>query len=103
MIGAALTTGLLWIALAVTGLGRRLARWVPRPALLGVVMGLGFSFMLGGIRMMATSPWIAGLLLALTLVLLGRPRVPAMLLLLAIGVLIAVTGQPGLMHELSAA
>ena len=102
VVGAALTTGLLWIALAVTGLGRRLARWVPRSALLGVVMGLGFSFMLEGIRMMATSPWIAGLLLALTLVLLGRPRVPAMLVLLGIGVLIALAGQPGLVHELSA-
>ena len=101
VIGAALTTGLLWLVLAVTGLGRRAARWVPRSALLGVVMGLGFSFMLEGIRMMATSPWVAGLLLALTLVLLGRPRVPAMLVLLGIGVLIAVIGQPSLMHELS--
>ncbi len=101
VIGAALTTGLLWIALAVTGLGRQAARWVPRSALLGVVMGLGFSFMLEGIRMMSSSPWVAGLLLALTLVLLGRPRVPAMLVLLGIGVLIAVIGQPSLMHELS--
>lgn len=32
-----------------------MAKWVPRPALLGVVMGLGFSFMLEGIRMMAGS------------------------------------------------
>jgi len=102
VIGAALTTGLLWIVLAVTGLGRQAARWVPRAALLGVVMGLGFSFMLGGIRMMSTSPWVAGLLLALTLVLLGRPRVPAMLLLLAIGVAIALIGQPDLIHELGA-
>ena len=101
VIGAALTTGLLWIVLAVTGLGRQAARWVPRSALLGVVMGLGFSFMLEGIRMMSSSPWVAGLLLALTLVLLGRPRVPAMLMLLAVGVLIAVIGQPDLLHELS--
>ncbi|MHB8667130.1 MAG: putative sulfate/molybdate transporter [Burkholderiales bacterium] len=102
VIGAALTTGLLWIVLAVTGLGRQAARWVPRPALLGVVMGLGFSFMLGGIRMMSTSPWVAAALLASTLLLLGRPRVPAMLLLLGIGVLIALTGQPGLIHDLGA-
>jgi len=102
VIGAALTTGLLWIFLAVTGLGRRATRWVPRSALLGVVMGLGFSFMLGGIRMMSGSPWVAGLLLALTLLMLGRPRVPAMLLLLAIGVAIALIGQPGLVHDLRA-
>jgi MFS superfamily sulfate permease-like transporter len=65
-------------------------------------MGLGFSFMLEGIRMMSSSPWVAGLLLALTLVLLGRPRVPAMLVLLGIGASIALVEQPGLMRELSA-
>ncbi|MBE0622950.1 MAG: sulfate transporter [Burkholderiales bacterium] len=101
VVGAGLTTGLLWIVLAVTGVGRRAARWVPRSALLGVVMGLGFSFMLAGIRMMSASPWIAGLLLALTLVLLGRPRVPAMLVLLAIGAAIALIEQPGLVRDLS--
>jgi len=102
VVGAALTTGLLWIVLAVTGLAGRLANWVPRPALLGVVMGLGFSFMLEGIRMMSSSAWVAGLLLALTLVLLSRPRVPAMLVLLGIGVAMALMEQPDLIRELSA-
>lgn len=102
VVGAALTTGLLWIVLAVSGLGRRAASWVPRSALLGVVMGLGFSFMLEGIRMMSASPWVAGLLLALTLVLLGRPRVPAMLALLAIGVAMALISEPDLIGELGA-
>ncbi len=102
VVGATLTTGLLWIGLAVTGLGRRAASWVPRSALLGVVMGLGFSFMLEGIRMMSASSWVAGLLLAVTLVMLGRPRVPAMLVLLAIGVAMALMNQPDLMRELGA-
>src|SRR5450830_702242 len=57
VIGAALTTGLVWIVLAFTGPARRAANWVPRPALLGIIMGLGFSFMLEGIRMMSSSPW----------------------------------------------
>ncbi|MFA5914238.1 MAG: putative sulfate/molybdate transporter [Burkholderiales bacterium] len=102
VVGATLSTGLLWLVLALTGLGRRIARWVPRPALLGVVMGLGFSFMLEGIRMMSASPWVAGLLLALTLLLLGRPRVPAMLVLLGIGVVLALVEQPDLVRELGA-
>jgi MFS superfamily sulfate permease-like transporter len=102
VVGAGLMTGLMWIFLGITGLGRRAAKWVPRPALLGVVMGLGFSFMLEGIRMMSSSPWVAGLLLALTLVLLGRPRVPAMLVLLGIGASIALVEQPDLMRELGA-
>ena len=102
VIGAGLTTGLLWIVLALTGLGRRAANWGPRSALLGVIMGLGFSFMLQGIRMMSASPWMAGALLALTLVLLGRPRVPAMLVLLAIGASMALIEQPDLLRDLGA-
>ena len=102
VVGAALTTGLMWIALAATGFGRRAAAWVPRPALMGVVMGLGFSFMLEGIRMMSARPWISAPLLALTLLLLGRPRVPAMLVLLAIGVALALINEPGLLQQLGA-
>jgi MFS superfamily sulfate permease-like transporter len=102
VVGAAVMTGLMWMLLALTGLAGRLANWVPRPALLGVVMGLGFSFMIEGIRMMSASPWVGGLSLALTLVLLSRPRMPAMLVLLAIGVVIALIDQPDLMRELGA-
>lgn len=101
VIGASLTTGLLWLFLAATGLARRASQWVPRPALLGVVMGLGYSFMLEGLRMMSGAAWTAGALLALTLFLLSRPRVPAMLVLLAIGVGLACAEQPALLHELA--
>jgi len=102
VVGASLTTGLLWILLATTGLARRAAPWVPRPALLGVVMGLGFAFMLEGIRMMSASPWIAGMLLALALALLSRPRVPAMLVLLVVGIAIVFYRQPDLLGGLGA-
>ena len=101
VIGATLSTGLLWLLLAATGLAKRLSSWIPRPALLGVVMGLGFSFMLEGIRMMSATSWIGGALLALTLLLLSRPRVPAMLVLLVIGGAIACYEQPALIGELA--
>lgn len=100
VVGAALTTGMLWMLLAATGLARRAATWVPRAALLGVVMGLGFTFMLEGIRMMSGSPWVAGALLALAFVLLSRERVPAMLVLLMVGVAIALVEQPDLVAGL---
>ena len=102
VMAAGVVTGLIWLLLGATGLARRLARWVPKPALLGVVMGLGFSFMLEGIRLMAQNPWIGAALLALTLFLLARPRFPAMVLLLAIGVAIALYEQPNLAGELAA-
>lgn len=102
VMGAGVVTGVLWLLLAVTGLARRLTRWVPRPAMLGVVMGLGFSFMLEGIRMMSQAPWLGAALLVLTLVLLARSRIPAMLILLVIGAALAVYEQPTLMSELAA-
>jgi MFS superfamily sulfate permease-like transporter len=52
--------------------------------------------------MMSGSAWVAALLLALTLALLGRPRVPAMLVLLAIGVAMALINEPDLMRQLGA-
>lgn len=102
VVGAGLVTGLIWILLGATGLAHRLVRWVPRPALLGVVMGLGFSFMMEGIRMMAKSPWVGAALLALTLIMLARSRFPAMVALLAAGAVIALIDQPALATELAA-
>ncbi len=100
--GAGLVTGVIWLLLGMTGLARRLAELVPRPALLGVTLGLGFGFMLEGIRMMATSPWLGGALLVATLLLLSRPLFPAMLGLMTAGVLIALVEQPTLWSELAA-
>ncbi len=100
--GATLATGVIWLALAATGLAKRFAQWTPRPALLGVVMGLGFSFMLEGIRMMAQHWAIAAGLLALTLALMARSRVPAMVLLLLAGAVVAVVQQPTLAQEIAA-
>ncbi|MEW6514236.1 MAG: putative sulfate/molybdate transporter [Pseudomonadota bacterium] len=101
VMGAGVVTGVLWLVLAVTGMARRLTRWVPRPAMLGVVMGLGFSFMLEGIRMMSQTPWLGAALLVLTLILLARSRIPAMFILLLIGVALAVVEQPALLTELA--
>lgn len=47
VVGAALTTGMLWIVLAATGLARRAAAWVPRPALPGVVILAGIQLAIG--------------------------------------------------------
>lgn len=101
VVGAGLVTGLVWLVLGLTGMAKRAADLIPRPALLGVILGLGFSFMLEGIRMMAGSPWISGTLLAMTLLMLSRSRFPAMLVLLAMGFLVALIEQPGLAKELT--
>ncbi|HEY0876922.1 MAG TPA: putative sulfate/molybdate transporter [Zeimonas sp.] len=87
VVAAGLFTGLVWIALGITGLAERFSEWIPREALLGVVMGLGFGFMLEGLRTMTAQPWAAALTLAIALVLLSRPAVPTMLVLLGGGAL----------------
>ena len=102
VVGAALMTGVIWLLLASTGLAKRLSHHVPKSALLGVVMGLGFSFMGEGVRKMILAPYEALALFVLTLLMLNRPRVPSMLILLALGVGIAVVRNPQLMTELQA-
>lgn len=99
--GAGLATALIWLALGVTGLASRLANWFPKPPLAGVILGLGFSFMLQGLRMMTHSWLLSAGLLALTLVLLARSRVPAMLVLLAVGVGVTLVQQPSLANDLA--
>ncbi len=99
--GAGVATGLIWLALAASGLAKRLAQWIPKPALLGVVMGLGFSFMLEGIRMMAQGWAVSAVLLALTFILLARSRFPAMVVLLLAGAAAALVEQPALADSLA--
>lgn len=99
--GAGVATGLIWLALAASGLAKRLALWIPKPALLGIVMGLGFSFMLEGIRMMAQGWAVSAVLLALTFILLARSRFPAMVVLLLAGAAVALVEQPALADSLA--
>jgi predicted benzoate:H+ symporter BenE len=101
VVGSGVVSSTIWLVLGTTGLAKRIASWVPRSALMGVVMGLGFSFMLEGIRMMSHQWIVSGVLLALTLALLARSRIPAMAVLLAVGASYAVIEQPSLTGELS--
>ena len=99
--GAGLATGIFWLLLGATGMARRLAGLIPKPVLIGIVMGLGFSFMREGISMMAGNWMLAAALLAVTLLLLARSKIPAMLVLLVIGMAAAVFEQPALADSLA--
>lgn len=101
VVGAGVVTGLIWLFLGVSGLGRRVARLIPAPALLGVILGLGISFMLEGVRMMAQEWVFSGSLFLVTLLLLGRARVLSMGLLLSVGAGYALVTQPELFADLS--
>jgi MFS superfamily sulfate permease-like transporter len=100
--GAALATGIIWLLLGLTGTAKWFARIMSRPIMVGIVLGLGLSFMLSGARLMATGWWLSAAVLFLTLLLLRNKTIPAMFLLLAAGVLVALIRDPGLLTALGA-
>ena len=100
---ASLITGLLWLLLGVTGAARRLSAWVPRYLAIGIVLGLGFGFMLEGIRSMSSGWLVASVALLGTLLLLTNRAVPAMFLLLLFGVACGAVQRPELLQALVAA
>jgi MFS superfamily sulfate permease-like transporter len=87
---ATLATGLIWLVLGLTGAATTTARLVPRTVVVGIVLGLGISFMLQGIKLMQGGWLIAALGLLGTLLLLTNKSIPAMFLLLLFGVLCGV-------------
>ena len=94
-------TGLLWLAIGASGLAQRLSRVVPRPVTIGIILGLGFAFMLEGVKMMSSGWVVAGIGLAVALLLLSNRVVPAMLVLLVFGAAAELLTHPGLASELA--
>ena len=101
IVAASLVSGALWLVLGLSGTASRLARMIPRVAVLGVMLGLGLSFMLQGLRMMG-SDWLAAVAaLALAVVLRNSRLFPAMLVLLAGGLAYGVMREPALWERAS--
>ena len=99
--GAGIVTGVIWFLLGITGTAKKVADLVSRPVAVGIVLGLGFSFMLEGIKMMAQGWLLGGATLLGTLLLLSNRAVPVMFLLLVVGAFAAVAQNPALFDELA--
>jgi len=99
---ASLVTGAIWLLLGLTGTAQKVAKLISRPVIVGIILGLGFGFMLNGVKMMADNWWISGIALGGTLALLGNRRVPAMFLLLVFGGLCGIVADPSLARQLAA-
>lgn len=95
-----LFTGVLWLAMGLTGAVSWIAKITSRPIVQGLVLGLGLGFILEGVKLMEADLLLAVVAMVLTFVLLSRERVPAMLLLLGFGILVAIAREPTLLHEL---
>jgi len=101
LFASGLTTGLFWLLAGATGAIRPISKLATKPVVRGIMLGLGISFMVDGINRMRTAPVLAGIALVVTYLLLTNPRIPAMFMLLIIGVVSAVIVDPQLMSELA--
>ncbi len=99
--GAGIVTGVIWLLLGVTGATKKAADLVSRPVAVGIIMGLGFGFMLEGIRMMSQGWLLGGAALLGTMLLLTNRAVPVMFLLLIAGGFAAMVQDPALLSNLS--
>jgi len=97
-----LFTGVLWLVMGLTGAVTWIARITRRPVVQGLILGLGLGFLLEGIKLAQGELLLATVIVALTFVLLSHERIPAMLVLLVLGVGGALIREPGLLGELGA-
>jgi predicted benzoate:H+ symporter BenE len=97
---AGLVTGAIWLLLGLSGAATRIARLVPRFVVIGIVLGLGFSFMLEGIKLMSADWPIAAIGLIGTLLLLTNRAIPAMFLLLLFGAAYGMIQDSAVAHAL---
>lgn len=98
---AGLVTGIVWLALGLTGFSSRVAKVVPASVVAGIVLGLGFGFMLEGVKMIQTDWLVAGIGGIATLLLLGNRKFPAMFALLVFGAAVGVYRSPDLLAGLA--
>ena len=98
--GASLATGIVWLVLGLTGTAHHVAKLVTRPVVLGIILGLGFGFMIEGAKMMSQNWWVGGAALLGTQLLLTNRVVPAMFLLLLFGAGYGILSDPTLLGAL---
>jgi predicted benzoate:H+ symporter BenE len=98
---ATLVTGLIWMILGATGLAKRVADLMSRPVAIGIVLGLGLSFMLHSAKLMAGAWWLSGAALLATVALLTNRSIPAMFLLLVAGAAVVLIRDPSLLSALA--
>ncbi len=92
--GAGLFTGLFWFLAGATRTVDLATKLAAKPIVRGIVLGLGLLFITQGIKMMLVTPWLGGLGLLVTFLLLARPRFPAMFALLILGAVAAYLLDP---------
>ena len=99
--GSGIFTGLFWLLMGLTGAITWIEKITTKPVVRGIMLGLGLSFVVEGLSMMREGPLVAVGGFILTLLLLNSKRFPAMLCLLAYGIIMALVQRPQLLQDLS--
>jgi MFS superfamily sulfate permease-like transporter len=99
--GSGIFTGIFWFLMGVTGAITWIEKVTTKPVVRGIMLGLGLSFIVEGLRMMRGEPLLALGGAVLTLFLFNSKRFPAMLALLGFGIAMALIQRPGLIEEFS--
>jgi MFS superfamily sulfate permease-like transporter len=87
--------------MGITGAITWIEKVTTKPVVRGIMLGLGLSFVVEGLGMMRGEPLFAIGGVLITLLLLSSKRFPAMLCLLAYGIVVASIQKPELFKELS--
>jgi len=99
--GSGIFTAVFWLIMGLTGAVSWLHKITAKPIIRGIMLGLGLSFVLEGVKMMGDQPVVAVIAAAGTFFLLSREKIPAMLVLLAFGLSVALISNPSLWNELT--
>ncbi len=99
--GSGIFTGLFWLLMGVTGAITWIEKVTTKPVVRGIMLGLGLSFIVEGLGMMRGEPLFAIGGVIITLLLLNSRHFPAMLVLMAYGIVLAFIQKPELLKEFS--
>jgi MFS superfamily sulfate permease-like transporter len=99
--GSGIFTAVFWLVMGLTGAVSWLHKITAKPITRGIMLGLGLSFVVEGVKMMGDQPFVAVIAAVGTFLLLSREKIPAMLVLLAFGMSVALISNPALWNDLA--
>jgi hypothetical protein len=99
--GSGLFSAVIWVVLALTGAVDWLKKITAPPVMRGIMVGLGLSFVLEGLRMMGDQWLLAAIAAAACLLLLSNRRVPAALVILCLGIGYSLVFLPEMRAQLT--
>ncbi len=99
--GSGIFTAVFWLVMGLTGAVSWLHKITAKPVVRGIMLGLGLSFVVESLLLMKGQPLMAVIGVAGTFLLLSNKKIPAMLILLAFGMIMALASNPSLWDELT--